>query len=73
MGHEAKWEYSRAVYERYRTANRKVKQLMLNEFCLNTGYHRKYVMLFYNSNQSHTQRRPLCLTSALRKAMLLSR
>ena len=29
MGHEAKWEYSRAVYERYGTANRKVKQVTL--------------------------------------------
>ena len=48
MGHEAKWEYSRAVYERYRTANRKVKQLMLNEFCLNTGYHRKYAIRLLN-------------------------
>jgi hypothetical protein len=42
LGHKAKWEYFRAVYERYRKAGREAKQVMLNEFCLNTGYHRKY-------------------------------
>ncbi len=42
MGHKAKWEYFRAVYERYRKAGREAKQVMLNEFCLNTGYNRKY-------------------------------
>ena len=36
MGHKAKWEYFRAVYERYRKAGREAKHLMLNEFCLNT-------------------------------------
>ena len=36
FGHEAKWEYFRSVYERYRKAEREAKQVMLNEFCLNT-------------------------------------
>jgi hypothetical protein len=30
--------------ERYHKAERKAKQGMLNEFCLNTGYHRKYAI-----------------------------
>jgi len=38
LGHKAKWEYFRAVYERYREAGREAKQVMLNEFCMNTGY-----------------------------------
>jgi hypothetical protein len=48
LGHKAKWEYFRAVYERYRKAGREAKQLMLNEFCLNTGYNRKYAIRLLN-------------------------
>ncbi len=48
MGHKAKWEYFRAVYEGYRKAGREAKQVMLNEFCLNTGYHRKYAIRLLN-------------------------
>ncbi len=44
MGHKAKWEYFRAIYERYRKAERRLKDVILNEFCLNTGYHRKYAI-----------------------------
>ena len=48
MGQKAKWEYFRAVYERYHKAGREAKQMMLNEFCLNTGYHRKYAIRLLN-------------------------
>jgi hypothetical protein len=48
LGHKAKWEYFRAVYERYRKAGREAKQVMLNEFCLNTGYNRKYAIRLLN-------------------------
>jgi len=48
LGHKAKWEYFRAVYERYRKAGREAKQAMLKEFCLNTGYHRKYTIRLLN-------------------------
>jgi hypothetical protein len=48
LGHKAKWEYFRAIYERYHKAGREAKQLMLNEFCLNTGYHRKYAIRLLN-------------------------
>jgi len=37
VGHKAKWEYFRAIYERYQKASRKLKQAILKEFCLNTG------------------------------------
>ena len=56
MGHKAKWEYFRAVYERYHKAERKAKQLMLNEFCLNTGYHRKYAIRLLNGPPPGKQR-----------------
>ena len=48
MGHKAKWEYFRAVYERYRQASREGKQVILNEFCPNTGYNRKYAIRLFN-------------------------
>jgi hypothetical protein len=48
LGHKAKWEYFRAVNERYHQAGREAKHLMLNEFCLNTGYHRKYAIRLLN-------------------------
>ena len=42
MGHEARWEYFRAIYGRYQKGDRKARKAVLNEFCLNTGYHRRY-------------------------------
>ena len=59
MGHKAKWEYFRAVYERYHKARREAKQMMLNEFCLNTGYHRKYAIRILNGAPpgKHPERR----------------
>jgi hypothetical protein len=48
MGSKARWEYFRALYERYRKAGREAKQAMLNEFCSNTGYHRKYAIRLLN-------------------------
>ena len=48
MSQKGKWEYFRAIYERYRKADRKSKQVILNEFCLNTGYHRKYAIRLLN-------------------------
>jgi hypothetical protein len=41
MGRKSKWEYFRAVYVRYRRADRRGKQRILDEFCANTRYHRK--------------------------------
>lgn len=41
MSQKGKWEYFKAIYERYRGAGRRLKQAILDEFCLNTGYNRK--------------------------------
>ena len=48
MGNKGRWEYLRAIYGRYRAAGREVKQVILNEFCANTGYHRKYAIRLLN-------------------------
>ena len=44
MGSKAKWEYFRVVYERYHKSTRHAKKLMLDEFCRNSGYNRKYAI-----------------------------
>jgi transposase InsO family protein len=48
VGHEARWEYFRVMYERYRKAERKRRPGMLDEFCLTTGYNRKYAIRLLN-------------------------
>lgn len=37
MSHGSRREYFRAIYARYRQADRKLKQVILSEFCANTG------------------------------------
>ncbi len=48
MGNQGRWEYLRAIYERYGKAGRKAKQVILSEFCTNPGYHRKYAIRLLN-------------------------
>ena len=48
MGNKGRWEYLRAIYERYRKAGRKEKKVILGEFCANAGYHRKYAIRLLN-------------------------
>jgi len=48
VGHKARWEYFRAIYGRYQKGAWKARQAILNEFCLNTGYHRKYAIRLLN-------------------------
>jgi len=51
LGNKGRWEYLRAIYDRYRAAGREGKQVILNEFCANTGYHRKYAIRLLNGAQ----------------------
>ncbi|MCX8119208.1 MAG: integrase, partial [Desulfobacterota bacterium] len=37
-------EYLETIYLRYNKATRKEKTLILNEFCINCGYHRKHAI-----------------------------
>jgi hypothetical protein len=48
LGRKRKWEYFRLIYGRYGKADRKAKHEMLNEFCLTTGYQRKYAIRILN-------------------------
>jgi transposase InsO family protein len=57
LGSQGRWEYLRAIYERYRKAKRKGKKVILSEFCANTGYHRKYAIRLLNGPQPEKQGR----------------
>jgi transposase InsO family protein len=48
LGKQGRREYLRAIHERYRKAERKDKGAILNEFCANTGYHRKHAIRLLN-------------------------
>ena len=57
MGNKGRWEYLRAIYERYRRAGRKAKKVILDEFCSNTGCHRKYAIRLLNGPPPEKRRR----------------
>jgi hypothetical protein len=48
MGRQSKWEFFQTVFARYRRVDRETKQKMLDEFCANTGYHRKHALRLLN-------------------------
>jgi transposase InsO family protein len=57
LGNKGRWEYLRAIYERYRTSGRKAKKVILSEFCANTGYHRKYAIRLLNGPRPEQRQR----------------
>src|SRR5437660_11325581 len=48
MGRSSRWEYLKAIHPPYRQADRQEKKVILNEFCRNTGYHRKDAIRLLN-------------------------
>lgn len=46
MSPASKREYVEAIFLRYNKASRKLKTVILNEFCAACGYHRKYAYGF---------------------------
>jgi hypothetical protein len=55
-GNEAKWEYFRAMYERYHKAERKARAALLGEFSVTTGCNRKYAIRRLNGPRPEKQR-----------------
>lgn len=58
MSPRAKMEYLEAIYLRYKRASLKQKTLILNEFCLNCGYHRKHAIRILNNFKRFTKPKP---------------
>ena len=55
MGPRARMEYLEAIYLRYQKASLKEKTMILNEFCLNCGYHRKHAIRLLNHFKRFTK------------------
>ena len=56
MGNETKWEYLRVMYERYGKAEHTARGGLLDEFCVTTGYNRKYAIRLLNGPAPEKQR-----------------
>lgn len=56
MGKDAKWEYFRVMYERYHKAGGKARGVLLDEFCVTTGYNRKYAIRLLNGPRPEKER-----------------
>lgn len=56
MGREAKWEYFRVMFARYGRAAVEERSGLLDEFCLTTGYNRKYAIRLLNGPAPDLQR-----------------
>lgn len=54
MSLSAKREYLVGIHGRYRRAGRPHKLHILEEFCLNCGYHRKAVLRHWLPHYEHT-------------------
>lgn len=50
MSQKSKWEYFKAIYQRYRKATASAKTQILEEFCQVCGYHRKYAISKLNGS-----------------------
>ena len=57
MTNMTKKELAKVTRARYRLANKSVKTFMLNEFCSNTGYHRKYAIRLFNHESKENKER----------------
>ena len=73
MGKKSRWDYFKAIYRRYQMAGALQKSKILDEFCANTGYHRKYAIWKLNGPlpkerkaRRASQRKPRYSVEALR-------
>jgi len=58
MSPRARMEYLEAIYIRYKKASLKEKTMILNEFCLNCGYHRKHAIRLLTHFKRFTKPKP---------------
>jgi len=49
MSPRSKREYAKAIYDRYKSASRREKATILDEFCTTCGYHRKHAIRLLRS------------------------
>lgn len=58
MSPRSKQEYLEAIYLRYKKASLKEKAAILDEFCLNCGYHRKHAIRILNNFKRFIKPKP---------------
>ncbi len=58
MSPRSKREYLAAIVKRYRTASRRIKTVILNEFCSTCGYHRKHALRLIRTFRRFTTKTP---------------
>lgn len=58
MSSDLKREYSRILWLRYQNADRRRKTAILDEYCRNTGLHRKYAIRLMHRVPTHFKKRP---------------
>ena len=58
MSPRSKKEYLEAIHSRYKKASRKERTIILDEFCLTCGYHRKHALRLLNNYKRFTQPSP---------------
>src|SRR5207249_11421705 len=58
MSGRSRREYLAVIYSRYRRAGLQEKQVILDEFCRNGGYNRKYAIRLLNGPAPHRRREP---------------
>jgi hypothetical protein len=58
MSPRARMEYLETIHLRYKKASVKEKTLILNEFCLNCGYHRKHAIRLLNHFKRFAKPKP---------------
>lgn len=58
MSPRARMEYLESIHLRYKRASLKEKGIILDEFCVNCGYHRKHAIRLLNNFKRFTKPRP---------------
>jgi hypothetical protein len=76
MSSKSKREYLEAIYQRYKKASRKQKAVILDEFCVTCGYHRKHAIRllrkfvrFIHPTKKKRGRKPLYNKTAIAKPL----
>ena len=59
MSRKSKWEYLKAIYNRYRQAEKAIRRQILDEFCATCGYHRKHALRLLNGPPPQKSPKPL--------------
>jgi len=59
MSRKSKWEYFKAIYNRYQQAEKAIRRQILDEFCATCGYHRKHALRLLNGPPPQKSPKPL--------------